>query len=140
MALPDYFKVDSLNSLTSGISSQAIADGSSYTGSAIDNTTNRYPYLAVEAVWSYGTAPTANKTVEFHLLHALDSTNYEDMSSKTLIGAISPDADTSTHRQVIRTAVPLVADSFKLAVKNVDTGQQITITVNAYGYYESIED
>jgi len=98
----------------------------------------RYSLMAVEVVWSYTTAPTANKTVELQVLEAVDGTNYED-TART-IAAWSPPADTNTHRRLLLSEYPLLADKFKLAVKNTNTGQSITVTVNAYAYDMAVED
>lgn len=141
MALPDYFKIGSLASTSTGVSSQAVANGATFTSATeIDNTTDRYGYMAVEAVWQYATAPTANRSVEVYLLRSLDGTNYEEVAPQALIAAFSPPADTATHRRVLLTAFPLIAAKYKFAVRNVDTQQQITISLNAWRYYESIED
>ena len=138
MALPDKLKPTALTSLTTGISNQTIANGASFTGSEIDNTSNRYSLMAVEVEWSYSTAPTANKTVELQIKEALDGTNYED-TART-IAAFSPSADTTSHRLVLLSEYPLVADKFKLVLKNTDTGQTITATVRAWGYDMAVED
>lgn len=142
MALPDYFKIGSLASTSTGVSSQDIANGATYTSTTeIDNTSDRYGYMAVEVVWQYGTTPTANKSVEVYLLRSLDGTNYEEVAPQALIAGFSPPADYNvTHRRVLLTALPLVAAKYKFAVKNVDTQQQITISLNAWRYYESVED
>ena len=141
MALPDYLKIGSLVSTPTGISSQQINNGATYTSTTeIDNTTARYGYMTVEAVWQYATAPTANRSVEVYLLRSLDGTNYEEVAPQALVAGFSPPADTATHRRVLLTAFPLVAAKYKFAVKNVDTAQQITISLLAYRYYESIED
>lgn len=138
MGLPDYYKVGTLNSLSTGIENQTVANTAEYVGSEIDNTTSRYPYLVVEVAWQYSTAPTANRTVELRILESVDGTNYEDTSR--VIAAWSPQADTSAHRRVLLTAFPLIADKFKLSVWNVDTGQTITVTVRAWAYYDVVED
>jgi len=139
MALPDYYKIGALNAFTTGISGQDVANTVEYTGSEIDNTSSRYPYMVVEVVWIYSSTPTANKTVELRILESVDGTNYEDTSR--VIAAWSPPADTGvTHRRVLLTAFPLLADKFKLAIKNVDTGQTITVTVRAWGYDMAVED
>jgi len=141
MALPDYLKIGSLVSTPTGISSQQINDGATYTSTTeIDNTTARYSYMAVEVIWQYATAPTANKSVEVYLLRSLDGTNYEEVAPQALVAAFSPPADTTAHRRVLLTALPLVAAKYKFAVKNVDTAQEITISLLAYRYYEAIED
>lgn len=141
MALPDYLKIGSLVFTPTGISSQQIANGATFTSATeIDNTTDRYGYMAVEAVWQYATAPTANMSVEVYLLRSLDGTNYEEVAPQALVAGFSPSADTSAHRRVLLTAFPLVAAKYKFAVKNVDTQQEITISLLAYRYYEAIEE
>ena len=141
MALPDYFKIGSLVSTSTGVSSQAIANGATFTSATeIDNTSGRYGYMAVEAVWQYATAPTANRSVEVYLLRSLDGTNYEEVGPQAIVAGFSPPADTAEHRRVLLTAFPLIAAKYKFAVRNVDTAQSITISLNAWRYYESIED
>ena len=141
MALPDYFKIGSLVSTSTGVSSQAIANDATFTSATeIDNTSDRYGYMAVEVTWQYATAPTAGKSVEVYLLRSLDGTNYEEVASQALVAGFSPPADTAAHRRVLLTALPLVAAKYKFAVRNVDTAQAITISLLAYRYYESIED
>lgn len=138
MALPDKLKPTALTSLTTGISNQTIANGASFTGSEINNTSTRYSLMAVEVTWSYTTAPTANRTVELQITEALDGTNYED--TPRTIAAFSPPADTANHRRVLLTQYPLTASKFKLHLKNTDTGQTITVTVRAWGYDMAVED
>ena len=125
-------------SRTSGISSQTIATAHAYLGSAIDNATNLDPYADIEAVWSYGSAPTVSKTVKIHLLWSQDATNYEEGSDSgtetpplpgCLVAVFSPPADTSTHRKLFQ-GIPLSPYKFKAFVENVDTAQTITITLN----------
>lgn len=134
MALPDTHKLTSATSRTTGISSAAVASGSETVGSVIDNSTNLDRYLDVEIVWSYTTAPTANKTVEIRMLYSLDGTNYED--SWRVIGAVSPPANTATYRRLVVAGLMLEPLPFKLSVKNVDTGQTVTVTLSAKTYNE----
>jgi hypothetical protein len=131
MALPDYTSLTTGTSRTTGFSSTVIASGSEITGSEIDNATNLDEILDCEIIWSYGTAPTANKTVELWALYSFDGTNYTTRADGgVLLRAFSPPADTATHRMPIMN-VWLMPYKFKLHVRNVDTGQSITVTVNA---------
>jgi len=131
MALPDYTSLTTGTSRTTGFSSTVIANGAETTGSEIDNATNLDEILDCEIIWSYGTAPTANKTVEVWALYSFDGTNYTTRADGgILLRAFSPPADTATHRMPILN-VWLVPYKFKLHVRNVDTGQPITVTVNA---------
>lgn len=144
MALPDSLKISTLTSVSTGVSSQTVATGASYESSTvIDNTTNRYSLMAIEAVWSYSTAPTAYKTIEIYLLKSLDGTNFESLISGDPVRPIvsfSPPSVTTIRRLALIQDLPLVAGKYKLAVKNVDTGQTITITLNAYVYDQTVED
>ena len=137
MALPDYITQSGYTSRTTGISSQSINSGSGYLGSEIDNATNGDDVMNVEVVYSYATAPTANKTAELWILYSYDGTNYEEGNSTTaplptarLVRAWSPPANTSTHRFFVFDYT-LAHKKFKLLVRNVDTAQQMTVTVSA---------
>ena len=140
MALPDVLKPSPYMVLSTGITNQQIASGSSYTGSEIDNTDNRYALCVVELIWSYATAPTANKTLEVHRLRCHDGTNYEELSNRTLIAAVSPPADTSSHQRTLLEELPLLAAKYKFAIKNVDTGQTVTASLKVYAYNYRIEE
>lgn len=131
-------KLEAATSRTSGFSSTTIANAATGTGSAIDNATNLDLFLSGEFVWSYGTNPTASKTVKIYITYALDGTNYESADVSNLIGAFSPSADTSTHRLVKIKNYPLLPFAFKIVVENVDTAQTITLTVNAYTHNEKV--
>lgn len=123
-------------SRSSGFSSTTIADGATGTGSAIDNATNLDLFLSAEFSYSYGTSPTANKTVNIYLTYSIDGTNYEDVGNACLIGSFSPSADTSSHREMRIKNWPLLPYKFKIVVVNVDTGQTITLTVASYTHNE----
>lgn len=141
MALPDTQKVSAFSNLDAGISSQTVSNGSSYTSSTvIDNTSNRNSLMVIEAVWSYTTAPTGSRTVEIYLLKSIDGTNYEAVAETFPLSSFSPPADTSSHRHVVGQDIPLLPCKYKLAVKNVDTQQTITITVIAKAYNMVMED
>lgn len=134
----DSIKLEAATSRASGFSSTTIANGSGTDGSVIANQTNLDRYLTAEFVYSYGTAPTANKSVEIYLLYSVDGTNYEEESPHALVGGFSPGADTSSHRRVFLRNVPIKPFAFKIRIKNVDTGQTITVTVNAYTHNEKV--
>lgn len=139
MALPDNIGLVGGTSRTSGISSAAVQNGYNYLGSAIDNATNLDDVADIELVYAYGTNPTAAKTLSLCILYSFDGTNYEegggdgaggsdvDPMGHTLIGAVSPAADTSTHRKLM--SIALLPYAFKLLVRNVDTAQTATVTV-----------
>jgi hypothetical protein len=133
---------------TSGISSANVQNTKAYLGSAIDNATNLDDFAHLEIVWSFGTNPTVNNFLKIHLLYAKDGSNYEegagDGSTITapLPGcqhaAVSPPADTNTHRKLF-SYIPLAPYPFKVLVENNATGQTATVTVNiATGKYQTV--
>lgn len=140
MALPDSTSLKAGTSRTSGIASAGVQTTANYLGSVIDNATNLDEVADIQLAYSYGTNPTAAKTLSLHILYAFDGTNYEegagdgsgtgdvDPMAHTLLGAVSPTADTSTHYKLFG-GVPLLPYKFKLLVRNVDTGQTATVTV-----------
>lgn len=140
MTLPNIQKPGPLTALSTGITNQTIANGATYTGTEIDNTTNRYGLCIIELVWKYATAPAAYKTVEIHRLRCNDGSTYEEMSTNTLIATVSPPVDTDTHPRTLLEALPLLAARYKFAVRNVDTGQPVTATLAVYAYNYQLED
>jgi hypothetical protein len=133
MPLPDYTSLVTGTSRATGFSSTVIDHTNETTGSEIDNATNLDEILDCEIVWSYGTAPTANKTVEIWLLYSFDGTNYTTRADGgILLRAFSPPAvGSNTLYRLPILGVWLMPYKFKLHVRNVDTGQSITVTVNA---------
>lgn len=140
MALPDVFKLNAATARTSGFSSTAIANAASANGSTIDNATNLDELLTAEVVYSYGTNPTASKTIKIYLCYAPDGTNFESHDASNLISTFSPAANTSTHRRTLIKGYPLLPFAFRLVVENVDTGQTITVTINAYTHNSQVVD
>ncbi len=134
MGLPDYLGPTTATARTSGISNASVANASNYLGSDIDNATNLDGIADIEWIWQYSTAPTASKTLSLHILYSYDGTNYEEGGvgvnplPHTIIRAVSPPADTNTHRVCF--SVPIEPYKFKLLVRNVDTAQTVTTTVN----------
>jgi hypothetical protein len=140
MALPDTFKLAASTDRSTGISTQGIADGASFTGSEIDNSVNRDTMADLEAYYTYSTAPTADKTVKIYQIYALDGTNYEEADAKNLIASFSPPDDTSNHRVMLRKGLPLSPHKFKYVAENENTGQQITLTLTCRTYNPTVED
>lgn len=140
MPLPDSFRLEAATLRTSGFSSTTIATAAATTGSTIANQTALDEFLTVEFDYSFATNPTAGKTVEIYLLYSVDGTNFSEESAVELIGSFSPDVDTSSHRRVIIKDYPLLPFAFKIHIKNVDTGQTITVTVNAYTHSSKVID
>lgn len=126
-------KHGALSARTSGVASEAIANAATFLGAEIDNSANKDRYLTIEAVWSYASAPTANKTLRLFIEYAVDGTNYETASpTQGQIANWSPPADTATNRLVIVRGRPILPGKFKIRATNVDTGQTVTLTLNAY--------
>ena len=130
------FKLSAATQRTRGFAEQAIADTASHTGDAIDNATNKDLYLSVEALYQYATAPTAEKTVSLYLLYSFDGTNYEEVHAARKIAQFSPAADTDPHRRSLIRGLRLLPCAFKLHAINVDTAQQITLTLDARTHNE----
>lgn len=130
----------SLATLTSGISTQTISAGANYLGSEIDNTVNRYRYLALEAYYdATGTAPAADKTLEFYLIAALDGTNYEDGDATPTDPKIAPIHVFACRNVDINRQsawhIPIPPCKFKILVKS-ELDQEVSLTVDAYAYSE----
>jgi len=137
MALPDYISLVGGTSRSTGISNQSISLGYNYLSSTeIDNSTNLDDLADFEVIWQYSSTPTANKSLRLYIVYSFDGTNYEDAASDTtepvqltLVRAWSPPADAASHRMVVG-GFPLLPYKFKLLVRNHDTGQTVTVTVN----------
>lgn len=140
MALPDVIKLQASSNRSTGVSTQAIADGASFTGSEIDNSTNRDTMADLEANYVYSTAPTAAKTVKIYQIYSLNGTNYEETDAKNLIASFSPPADTNSHRVMLRKGLPLSPHKFKYVAENTNTGQSITLTLTCRTYNPTVED
>lgn len=128
-------------SRTSGIAAVGIQNNKAKLGSAIANQTNLDALADIEIVWTYASAPTTGYFLRIYLLFAEDGTNYEegDGDGTTLtdalpgcgVGAVSPAADTGTHRKLLQ-GIPIPPYLFKVMVKNDATGQTATVTVNVF--------
>ena len=137
MPLPDYISLVGGTARATGISSQEVASGYNYLSSTvIDNSSILDDLADFEIIWQYSTAPTANKSLRLYIVYSMDGENWEDAASDTvepvqltLVTAWSPPADTVSHR-IIRGSFPLLPYPFRLLVRNHDTGQAVTITVN----------
>lgn len=143
MALPDRVTQVAATTRATGITGASLISGSNYLGAEIDNTVNQDDLLSLQIVYSFATAPTANKTARLWLLFSFDGTNYEEgdgngtssgnvnpLATSFLVRCWSPPADTGTHRiNVFDIQIPW--KKMKLLVQNVDTGQTMTVTVNA---------
>jgi len=137
MPLPDYISLVGGAARATGISGQEVASGYNYLSSTvIDNAVNLDDLADFEIIWQYGTAPTANKSLRLYIVYSMDGENWEDAASDTtepvrlmLVTAWSPPADTESHR-MIRGSFPLLPYPFRLLVRNHDTGQTVTVTIN----------
>ncbi|GIW60991.1 MAG: hypothetical protein KatS3mg087_2057 [Patescibacteria group bacterium] len=134
MPLPDKTLYSQPTSRDTGINSVNVNSGGQVIGAIINNDIHLDLFADIEAIWSYTTAPTADKRIEIHLLYARDGTNFEELSPNTVVAGFSPPADTSQHQRMIARAAKLLPYPFKVAVKNVDTAQSITITIKLSSY------
>jgi len=146
MALPDTNKLQAADSRTTGLTAVTIEDGSNYLGTEIDNSVNLNLFADIGVEYQYQVAPTASKQLNVCVLYEVDGTNYEDGAgsgvgtnnidpfASTLVGSISPAADTDTAHFVSMKGIPLSPLPFKILVGNVDTAQTVTGTIVCQTY------
>lgn len=123
----------------SGLSNNAYSNA----GTAYDNSANLYEWGEFEFAGTFGTAPTANTTIDLYLVPSADGANYADGG-----GAVAPDigdyacsfqvrAVTTAQRRV-RKNVILPLYSFRAVALNNATGQVVpntsTVKVTPYKY------
>lgn len=123
--------------LTTELNSLANA-GTSALGTAFDNTTTRYKWLAVE-VYLASLTPTTGAQITVYAVSAPDGTNYGDITPATAVLCDGPSTSASVKRL---TAFGIPAGPFliKFALRN-DTGVSLAAsanTVKVWGYNEEI--
>ncbi|GIV52434.1 MAG: hypothetical protein KatS3mg038_2955 [Candidatus Kapaibacterium sp.] len=134
MPLPDKTLYSTPLARNTGITNIAIPSGNTAMGSVVNNDSDLNLFANVDLVWSYGIAPASDKLVEVHILYALDGINFEELSSHTVVAGLSPPADTAAHRRLLVRGLRILPHAFKLAIRNVDTGQTITVTASMSTY------
>jgi hypothetical protein len=82
--------------------------------------------------------PTANRTVEIRILE--NNGNGYETDNGRVIATIPYPVDAGSHSRVLVREYPLRANRFKLAVRNVDTGAALTVTLYAYAYDLAVEE
>ncbi len=126
-----------MNSLATGNRTNASA--------AVDNdgSSNRYLFGTFELVCTFGSAPTAGRTVDLYFLPTLDGTNYADGSSSVVpsdsgyVGSFAVRA-VNTAQRLLLTGVPLPPTDFKVIVANnsgqtmAASGNTLKIVMSAY--------
>ncbi len=148
MALPYVIKIRSLTEILNNgnpfVSAQPVGHGTRYeTSHSFDNTDGRYTRLHIWASWSYTAAPIANRTVEVYLLRSFDGVNFESLTGDDPvwpIASFSPPATTASRKLLLVSGVDLQAAKYKIGIRNVDTGQTITITIRLYVDDYTIEE
>ena len=131
MSLPDTFPYTTPTRRITGISSQAIAAGANYLGSAIANDTNLDTLWDIEVDYTPAVAPTAGDYIEVYLLYSQDGTNYEDGDAtptdpvKAPVGIVRCFTDT-TRRRFLISGVPLSQYKLKVLLKS-EVAQSITV-------------
>lgn len=111
----------------------ALANNALALGSAITLTSAGYVLAEVEAVVTFGVAPTANRALSVWFLREIDGANYED-GSATVTPARAPDctlplrAVTTAQRPIIVALLP--PGDFKALLKNDGTDQALAATGN----------
>jgi hypothetical protein len=98
------------------------AGAKSALGTEYDNATNLFLYGLFQLTVTYGTAPTADTTVDIYLVPAPDGTNYGDGSTTVLaqnfaIGGFNM-RNVNTLQRLAFYAVPLPPCKFKLQAFN----------------------
>lgn len=108
----------------------SLATTGTVTGTAVDNSSDKYLYGDFELFITYGTNPTAGSVIELSLLRSIDGTNYEDAPGPSgFVGAFVLAATTSGQRLVIR-GVPLPPGLFKPYIAAKTTGQTAAASGN----------
>jgi hypothetical protein len=119
----------------------ALADGSSATGLAIDNSSllNQFADLLLDI--KFGTNPSAGGYVALYIVPAIDNTNYADFSATTSVkvGTFPVQASTSAQKVALM-RVPIPPCAFKFIVLNKagqttsanNTDSQLTYVATAF--------
>lgn len=126
---------------TTGIAAQAVAAGANYLGNSIDNASNKDRFCDISISSTFGTAPTADKTIELYVLYSDDGTSYElgDASTdpkKTPV-AVQSVAAIQSEQIAVFAGLQLAPRPFKILVKS-EADQSDTITVLCETYNEAI--
>ena len=126
---------------TTGITAQAVAAGANYLGASIDNATNKDRFCDIAISSTFGTAPTADKTIELYLLYSDDGTSYElgDASTdpKKSPAAVQALAAIVSEQIAVFAGFQLAPRPFKILVKS-EADQSDTLTVLCETYNEAI--
>lgn len=116
--------------LSTGLNS--LADGSSATGSEIDNTTALDMFLDIEVyLASVDLSGQTAPYVTVHRIASTDGTNYEDTSAAPAFTALI--AETSAAHRVLITGVPMTPGKMKLVLTN-NTGAALAASGNTVKY------
>lgn len=117
---PFTLETTSLNSLTTT---------GTVTGSAVDNSSDKYLYGDFELFITYGTNPTAGSLIQLSLLRSVDGSNYEATGGASVVGSFVLAATTSGQTLVVR-GVPLPPGLFKPHIAALTTGQTAAASGN----------
>ena len=113
------------------ISLDSLADGSTVTSSAIDNSTNRYQDFLIQVVIA-GTG-TTTAWCEVRLAPSLDGTNFADWDNAIPIGIIALPASPRRGIFSLSNALFQAPEGFKIIVKN-NTGAALSGSGNSADY------
>jgi hypothetical protein len=110
----------------------ALANNAGVVTAVVENSTSLDQYADFELVVTYGTAPTADTTVDLYIVRTIDGTNYEDATATRptpeFVGSFVLDNVTTAQRKIVR-GVMLPPISFKLLIVN-KAGQAMAATGN----------
>lgn len=128
---------------TTGIAAQAIAAGANFLGSEINNGTNRDRYITVDLIFTCGSAPTADKTIELYVIYDPTSASYEDGNATPIDPKKSPVAifaakAVTAAQHIVFESILIAPFPFKLLLKS-ELDQSATCTLLAYSHNEEIQ-
>lgn len=134
MATYKYGSYGSLADVIATASLNSLADDGTATGSVIDNTTNRYPFMKVEInLASVDLSAQTSPGVELYLIESADGTNYEDDDEAGTYCITIPVAATNAAHRKTSGTIMIPPAKFKLRIKNV-TGAAFASSGNTCQY------
>ena len=122
----------------------SLANDAAVTTGTFSNTTERDTLVDFELVVAYGTAPTADKTVDLYAIRQIDGTNYEDASASRppangFLGSFVLDNTTSTQRkQIAGVVLPPLTCKFLIVNKAGQAMAASANTLKAYVYNSAV--
>ena len=124
-----------------GIAAQTVAAGANALGNTINNAFNADRFCDVSMSTTFGTAPTADKTIELYVLYSDDGTSYElgdnTTDPKKIPVAVQSLAAITAEQVAVFSGIPLAPRPFKILVKS-EADQSATISILCETYNEAV--